>query len=473
MLFNSKAFFVFFVVVYASYLALHRRHRAQNVLLLAASLFFYGYWDWRFLGLMALSSGVDFFTALQIHKSDDPKRRKLFLIISLVVNLGVLGFFKYFNFFAENMTALLGAAGIAVHPTTLAVALPVGVSFYTFQAMSYVIDVYRRNLEPCKNPLDYALFIAFFPHLVAGPIQFPHILLPQVMRPRTLQWSQINAGIFLIVWGLFKKMVIADNLAIIANGVFDNYDKTHGLDTVIGALAFTFQIYCDFSGYSDIARGLSKLMGFDLLVNFKLPYFALNPTDFWQRWHISLSTWLRDYLYISLGGNRHGSYKTYRNLALTMLLGGLWHGASWNFVIWGAYHGLLLIAYRALDKNPEHEDPWSGKYSYFRIVAKMALMFTLTVIGWVIFRSRSIDQMTQMFSHMGLSSSAQTQDMLRKLAFFVVPLLVVQVWQYKARDLLVLPKRSAWMLGPLYGYAVVWMLIFGVRESMEFIYFQF
>ena len=473
MLFNSKVFLVFFVVVYAGYLALRRHHRAQNVLLLVASMFFYGYWDWRFLALMALSSGVDYFTALQIERSSEPRRRKLFLLISLAVNLGVLGFFKYFNFFAENMTLLLRGVGVEVHPTTLAVALPVGVSFYTFQAMSYVIDVYRNKLEPCRSLLDYALFIAFFPHLVAGPIQFPHILLPQVMRPRTLRWDQINAGIFLIVWGLYKKMVIADNLAIIANDVFDHSATTYGLDTLIGTLAFTFQIYCDFSGYSDIARGLSKMMGFDLLVNFKLPYFALNPTDFWLRWHISLSTWLRDYLYISLGGNRHGALKTYRNLALTMLLGGLWHGASWNFVIWGAYHGVLLVAYRVLDRNPEHEDPWSGRYSYLRIVAKMALMFTFTVIGWIIFRSRSLEQMGQMLTHIGLSSSLKTPELLRKLIFFVTPLLAIQVWQYKSRDLLVLQKRSAYVLGPLYGLAIVWMFIFGVRESMEFIYFQF
>lgn len=473
MLFNSTHFLVFFIVVYAVYLAFHRHRRAQNAWLLAASMFFYGYWDWRFLGLLAVSSSVDFFTALAIHRSTDPRRRKLLLVVSLVFNLTVLGFFKYFHFFDDNLTLILQRLGLQVHASTLQIALPIGISFYTFQAMSYVIDVYRRRLEPCRSALDYALFIAFFPHLVAGPIQVPWVLLPQVMKPRKVNWPQVNDGLFLIVWGLFKKMVIADNLAFIANGVFDNYGQRQGIDTLVGALAFTFQIYCDFSGYSDIARGLSKLLGFELLVNFKLPYFALNPTDFWLRWHISLSTWLRDYLYIPLGGNREGSLKTYRNLALTMLLGGLWHGASWNFVIWGAYHGILLIAYRALDRNPEHEDPWSGRYGYARILAKMALMFVFTVVGWIIFRSRSVDQMVQMVLRIGWSTSSETKGLVQRLVFFVAPLIAMQVWQYKARDLLVLAKRGPIVLGLVYGAAIVWMFIFGVRESLEFIYFQF
>jgi D-alanyl-lipoteichoic acid acyltransferase DltB (MBOAT superfamily) len=473
LLFNSLQFLVFFVVVYAIYLALHRHRKAQNVWLLAASMFFYGYWDWRFLGLIAVSSSVDFITAVAIHRSIDPRRRKLLLIVSVIFNLTVLGFFKYFHFFDDSLTAILRGLGLTVHPSTLQVALPIGISFYTFQAMSYVIDVYRRKIEPCRSAIDYALFIAFFPHLVAGPIQVPWVLLPQVMKPRRVNWPQVNDGLFLIVWGLFKKMVIADNLAIIANGVFDHYGEHQGIDTLVGALAFTFQIYGDFSGYSDIARGLSKLLGFELLINFKLPYFAINPTDFWLRWHISLSTWLRDYLYIPLGGNRGGSFKTYRNLALTMLLGGLWHGASWNFVLWGAYHGVLLIAYRAIDRNPEHEDPWSGRYSYWRIIAKMALMFAFTVIGWIVFRSHSVDQIVQMVLRIGWSTSTETKGLVQRLAFFVAPLIVMQVWQYKARDLLVMAKQRPVILGLAYGLAVAWMFIFGVRESLEFIYFQF
>ncbi len=473
MLFNSWTFAAFFAVVYPTYLLLRRSRVAQNVVLLAASLVFYGFWDYRFLGLLAVSSGIDFFVAKSIRDSSDARRKKALLVVSLVTNLVVLGFFKYFHFFADSAVALLRALGLGVSPVTLSIALPVGISFYTFQAMSYCIDVYRGDLEPTRSPLDYALFIAFFPHLVAGPIQRPVVLLPQMSRPRTITWDQVNAGIFLLVWGLTKKVVIADHLALVANPVFDDWQNRQGLDVVLGALAFTFQIYGDFSGYSDMARGLSKLMGFELLLNFRLPYFALNPTDFWLRWHVSLSTWLRDYLYIPLGGNRGSSAATYRNLFLTMLLGGLWHGAAWNFVLWGAYHGAILVAYRALDRHPEHEDPWSGRSSKARIFAKMGLMFSLTVVGWVLFRARSGSQAFGMLGRMGLSTSPDTARFALPIAAAVLPLLAFQTWQYRSRDLLVLTRARPWVQGVVYGLLIALLLVFGVRESIEFLYFQF
>ncbi|MBM4360163.1 MAG: MBOAT family protein [Deltaproteobacteria bacterium] len=473
MLFNSRTFLAFFAIVLPAYLALTGRRRAQNVLLLLASLVFYGFWDYRFLGLLALSSGVDFITAQKIRDTDSPRRKKLFLVVSLVMNLAVLGFFKYANFFAASTVALLGFVGVTVPPLALSIALPVGISFYTFQAMSYCIDVYRGDLEPTRSPLDYALFIAFFPHLVAGPIQRPVVLLPQMAKDRTIAWSEVNAGLFLIVWGYLKKVVIADNMARIANPIFDGWQSQAGLDIVVGALAFTFQIYGDFSGYSDIARGLSKLMGFELLLNFRLPYFALNPTDFWLRWHVSLSTWLRDYLYIPLGGNRGSQLATYRNLFMTMLLGGLWHGAAWNFVLWGAYHGGLLVAYRLLDRDPEHEDPWSGRFSTARILAKMLLMFAFTVVGWVIFRSRSAGQAFGMLARMGFTTSSATRDLFGLFGFFVTPLVAMQIWQYRAKDLLVLTRARPWLCGLAYGAMLVAILVFGVRDSVEFIYFQF
>jgi D-alanyl-lipoteichoic acid acyltransferase DltB (MBOAT superfamily) len=473
MLFNSTAFLVFFPIVYVGYLALGRFHKAQNLFLLLASLYFYASWDYRFLGLLALSGGIDYVAALEIHAAHDAKVRKRFLLLSLVSNLTILGFFKYFNFFADNTTRLLHLVGMHADPITLEVILPIGISFYTFQAMSYAIDVYRGHIEPCRSPIDYALFIAFFPHLVAGPIQVPSVLLPQIMRPRKLDVSQINAGVYLVLTGLVKKMVIADNMALLANPIFDQYRSHSGLDTLVAALAFTVQIYCDFSGYSDIARGLSKLMGFELLVNFKLPYFALNPTDFWQRWHISLSTWLREYLYIPLGGNRGSALATYRNLALTMILGGLWHGASWNFVTWGAYHGALLIGYRILDKTPEHEDPWSGAYSYVRVVAKMALMFSFTVIGWVIFRSHSVDQFVQMLLRLGVQPSAESSAIATRFLLFAAPLFLVQTWQYRTRNLLAPLAMKPLSLALTYAALVASIVVFGVRESIEFIYFQF
>jgi D-alanyl-lipoteichoic acid acyltransferase DltB (MBOAT superfamily) len=473
MLFNSRTFLAFFALVYPVYLLLRSRRRAQNAWLLAASLVFYGFWDYRFVGLLAISSGVDFVTAQKIHDSPDPRRKKAFLVFSLVMNLAVLGFFKYANFFADSAVAMLALLGVKAPPLALSIALPVGISFYTFQAMSYCIDVYRGDLEPTRSPLDYALFIAFFPHLVAGPIQRPVVLLPQMSRERRLEWSEVNAGLFLIVGGYLKKVVIGDTMALVANPIFDHWQDHRGLDVMLAALAFTFQIYADFSGYSDIARGLSKLMGFELLLNFRLPYFAINPTDFWLRWHVSLSTWLRDYLYIPLGGNRGSKAQTYRNLFLTMLLGGLWHGAAWNFVLWGAYHGLLLVLYRLLDRDPEHEDPWSGRYSRVRVLSKMALMFGFTVIGWVLFRAKSASQAFGMLARMGLATSPSTAATATTLACFVLPFVAFQVVQYRANDLLVLTRARPWVVGAAYGAMLAVIAVFGVRESVEFIYFQF
>jgi D-alanyl-lipoteichoic acid acyltransferase DltB (MBOAT superfamily) len=474
MLFNSFVFLGFFILVYSAYLLLKRHHRAQNVLLLIASYSFYGYWDVRFLLLLLTSTLVDFFTAQRIHNAERKGDRQKFLLVSVVVNLSILGFFKYFNFFADSAVDVLNLLGFEGDRPTLYIILPVGISFYTFQTLSYTIDVYRRRLEPAHNLIDFALFVSFFPQLVAGPIERATHLLPQVQSPRTIRLDQVNAAIFLIVWGYFKKMVIADNLGEVAEHAFEEYTQSEGLDILLSALAFTFQIYGDFSGYSDIARGVSKLMGFDLMVNFRLPYFALNPSDFWSRWHISLSTWLRDYLYIPLGGNRHGTLNTYRNLFLTMLLGGLWHGAAWNFVIWGGYHGIILILYRIFDRSSDYLDPWSGKYSPIRILSKMALMFALTVAGWMIFRADSASQIAYLFTHLGLQSSEYTAELARDVLFFGLPLLAVQLHQYMTRDLLSITKLNPWIRIPIYSLFLIWIVIFSSRdEPTEFIYFQF
>lgn len=473
MLFNSFIFLVFFIVVYTLYLLLNSNYKAQNILLLIASYIFYGYWDWRFNALLAFSTIVDFTVGKFLQNTKEEKKRKLLLFISIFFNLSVLGFFKYFNFFAESFAGLLQVFGLEANWVTLNVLLPVGISFYTFQTMSYTIDVYKRNLQPINNFLDFALFVSFFPQLVAGPIERATTLIPQIISPRYVKLQQINAGIYLIIWGYFKKVVIADNMAIIANSVFNNYTQYQGLDILIGILAFTIQIYGDFSGYSDIARGLSKLMGFELMVNFKLPYFALNPSDFWSRWHISLSTWLRDYLYIPLGGNRQGTFNTYLNLFLTMLLGGLWHGAAWNFVIWGAFHGLILIIYRIFDKKPKDVEPKNAKSSYLSLLSKMLLMFILTNIGWVIFRSNSVYQIYYMLANVGFNLSDQSLIWGYDLVFFCLPLLLVQIYQYVTRDLLILTKHKPLIRVPIYAFLIIWICVFGVRESGEFIYFQF
>ncbi|WP_407896720.1 MBOAT family O-acyltransferase [Scytonema sp. NUACC26] len=339
--------------------------------------------------------------------------------------------------------------------------------------MSYVIDVYKGDLKAINNLLDCALFISFFPQLVAGPIERAIDLYPQVISPRKIKIQQINTGIFLIIWGFFKKIVIADNLAIIANEVFNNYTQYKGLDILIAILAFTIQIYCDFSGYSDIARGIAKLMGFELILNFKLPYFARSPSDFWTRWHISLSSWLRDYLYIPLGGNRQGTFNTYRNLFLTMLLGGLWHGAAWNFVLWGAYQGFILIIYRFFEKKPKQRETKSVKHSYWQIPSQIFLMFILSNIGWVIFRSSSVDQIYYILTNVGLDGSEQSFLFGYKLIFFCGPLLIVQLCQHFTNDLLILTKLNPLFRILIYSFLLIWICVFGVRESGEFIYFQF
>ncbi len=475
MLFNSFEFLLFFILVYGAYLAFSKSKSLQNILLLAASYFFYGSWDYRFLGLIAVSTVVDYFVGRAIYKApeDAKKRRSLLLALSVSANLGILGFFKYYNFFVESFSELMKLIGMQPHTTTLQIILPVGISFYTFQTMSYTIDIYRKQIKPTRNFIDFAVFVSFFPQLVAGPIERASHLIPQFEKPRRISATQIDTGIFLILWGLFKKMVVADNAGFIADQVFNNYTNYHGVDTVIGVLAFSAQIYGDFSGYSDIARGLSLLMGIELMVNFRLPYFALNPTDFWRRWHISLSTWLRDYLYIPLGGNRKGTGRTYCNLFLTMLLGGLWHGAAWNFVIWGAFHGAILILYRLIERKPAHLDPWGGQFAYPLVLAKMLLMFILTLLGWLIFRAASVEQIVEMLSGISLDTSAKSAQLCYELFFYVSPLIMIQLYQYITRDLLILTKFRTPMRSLIYGLLLTWIFVFGVRDSLEFIYFQF
>ncbi|MBT3278266.1 MAG: MBOAT family protein [Phycisphaerales bacterium] len=485
MLFNSLEFVLFFAAVYSAYWALRRVLRAQNAMLLVASYFFYGWWDYRFLSLLLISTLVDFYAGAAMHRSNSPGRRKGLLLLSLSCNLGMLGFFKYFNFFSESAVDLCRMIGFTPDAVTLNIILPVGISFYTFQTLSYTIDIYRRRLKPVDDMLDFALFVSFFPQLVAGPIERASHLLPQISKPRTIDLDQVNAGIFLLLWGFFKKMVIADTAAVIANDIFNHYTGYVGADLLVGALAFTVQIYCDFSAYSDIARGLGKLMGFDLMVNFRLPYFALNPSDFWNRWHISLSSWLRDYLYIPLGGSRKGPRRTYINLSLTMLLGGLWHGASWNFILWGAFHGAILILYRFFDRSEDWKAPWSGQYNPIRILSKMALMFSLTVAGWILFRCSGVledgvrtatgmQQISWFARHLfsaGLSDAAA--PMAAKLAWISLPLVVMQLAQYTRRDLLVVLCARPWVQVVVYALLMLGLSLFAVTDKTEFIYFAF
>ena len=473
MVFNSLEFVLFFAVVYALYRVLP--HRPQNWLLLVASYYFYAAWDWRFLGLLVASTVVDYSVALYLGGRHDPRRRRRVMWISIAFNLGVLGFFKYYGFFAENLQALAASVGVGLSPPTLHVILPIGISFYTFMTMSYVIDVYRRDIEPTRDFLDFAVFVAFFPHLVAGPILRAGALIPQLARPRTPTREQMADGTWLVGWGLVKKIFVADNLAPIADAVFSNPHPS-GFDVLIGVYAFAFQIYGDFSGYSDIARGLSKWMGIELNLNFRFPYFVRSPQAFWRHWHISLSTWLRDYLYIPLGGNRGPAAATYRNLMLTMVLGGLWHGAAWPFVLWGVYQGVLLAGFRWIG------DRWRGARWIARLdrpawqIAGWAVMFHLTCYGWLIFRADSaaaIGRMTDALLRGWARPSASAAEYALQLLFYAGPLVALHGWEAWRRDLEAVPALPLVARYAVFVALAYLTLLFGEFGGAQFIYFQF
>jgi D-alanyl-lipoteichoic acid acyltransferase DltB (MBOAT superfamily) len=439
---------------------------------------FYGAWNWKFLFLIFISTIIDYFCGIKINKSNNRKTKKLFLFFSVLGNLSILGIFKYFNFFASNLQDLLSNFGITIQPHFLNIILPVGISFYTFQTLSYTIDIYRNNLKPTKKFFDFALFVAFFPQLVAGPIERAKHLLPQILYPRQVTLDKFYEGSYLIFWGLFQKVFIADNLARIVDPVFASGFPYNGVRVLIATYAFAFQIFCDFAGYSNIARGLGKCMGFDIMINFKLPYFAANPKQFWQRWHISLSSWLRDYLYIPLGGNRRGKLITYRNLIITMLLGGFWHGASWTFILWGAYHGLLLIIYKIsyplLKKLPSPKTVFIRKIF---LSIKVIFFFHLICLGWLIFRVQSISHLSEMLRGMFLNFKFIRGIGLKwtslEILFFIGILGIVQLIQYWRNDLMVVFRSNAFVRMIFYYLCFFLILLYGVKNGTEFIYFQF
>jgi len=468
MLFHSIEFLIFFFVVYFLYVILS--FKWQNCLLLAASYVFYGFWDWRFLSLIWVSTIVDYFCAIKIENANDPKRRIRFLGFSLIVNLGLLGIFKYFDFFTNSFIDLLSLFGFSVSEVSLNIILPIGISFYTFQSLSYTIDVYQGKLKSTDRFLDFALYVSFFPQLIAGPIERAQHLLPQILKPRKILISEVKEGAYLFAWGLFEKIFIANNLAQIVDPIFAKSDHFSSMEVLVAGYAFAFQIFADFDGYSNMARGLGKCLGIDIMVNFNLPYFAKNPRDFWRRWHISLSTWLRDYLYIPLGGNRSSANRNLGNLMIVMLLGGLWHGASWTFILWGAYHGFLLIAHRFITlKFPSKNNHCVTE------VFKCVGFFHLVVIGWVIFRAESVSQVMVMMQSVFLNHSFDhnTTTMIIKLICILLPLWIIQIWQHQSKNLMVV-FQSHWLL-KYFVMAVLFYLftIWGVFDEIEFIYFQF
>jgi len=476
MLFNSLEFLLFLPFVLVVYHNLN--HDWQNRFLVAASCFFYASWDWRFLFPLLASTTIDYWCAkkmeAQMAEGAPQEERKRYVVLSVVTNLGLLGFFKYFNFFADNLHALLDRLGVGVDLWTLNVILPVGISFYTFQALSYTIDVYRGHTHATKSFWDFFLAVLYFPHLVAGPIQRAQNLLAQVTTPRTTTAQQVLDGIHLIFWGYFKKVFIADNLAPMVDRVFQS-PSPDGFETAMAVYGFCFQIYCDFSGYTDIARGVAKLMGFEFMLNFNLPYFATNPQEFWTRWHISLSTWLRDYLYIPLGGNRNGESQTYRNLMLTMVIGGLWHGAAWNFVLWGFYHGSLLAIHRyfrqPLDRIFTAQTPWGRAFSYG---LRLVIFFHFTCYGWLLFRASSLEQVIGMTASLFQPWQVYDETMLAPVLFFGGLLMAIETLLYVTdrADFL----NFGWVPAELrvVCYSVIaYLCLFRGGEQQSFIYFQF
>ncbi len=466
MLFNSLEFLVFFAVVFALYGRLP--HRGQNLFLLAASLFFYGSWNWKLLGLLVGSASIDFLCAIAIENARTPRARRGFVTLSIVSSLSVLGFFKYANFFLDSAVELLTTLGFEAHRSTLNVVLPVGISFYTFQAMSYAVDVYRGELRACRRYLDYLLYISFFPQLVAGPIERATRLLPQVLEPRPrLNLAARLEGVKLIVVGFAQKVAIADVLASTVDQAFADPRQHGGTFLLFGLYAFALQIYCDFAGYSNIARGVARLLGFQLMSNFEQPYLSSNITEFWRRWHISLSTWLRDYLYIPLGGNRRGPRRTYLNLLTTMLLGGLWHGANWTYVVWGGLHGLYLALHKALFGG----EPASGRLARF---CGALLTFHLVCLAWIFFRAANFGDA---WAYLGGLTSVGARPGWTELevALYVVLALGLDFLldRRRGRHLSVLVSRN-WVLETVaLAVLVVLTVLVGENHVVPFVYFQF
>lgn len=482
MLFNSLSFAFFFPFVFFLYWFVAKGNfKAQNFILLIASYFFYACWDYRFLFLLIFSTALDYFSGLKIFHSKTKNVKKAWLLISVVINLGFLGFFKYYNFFIDSFAGVLQNVGFEPHLWTLSIVLPVGISFYTFHGMSYVFDIYNDKVVPRTNFVNYSVFVSYFPLLVAGPIERATHLLPQVEAPRIFQYSKAIDGLRQILWGLFKKIVIADNCATYVNMIFDNYGDQSGSTLVIGALLFAFQIYGDFSGYSDIALGTSRLLGIELLQNFSFPYFSRDIAEFWRRWHISLSSWFKDYLYIPLGGSKGGKLLRIRNTFIIFIVSGFWHGANWTFIVWGALNALYFMPLLLMEKNRNN----MGTVAQGRILPSvkdiLAILstFGLTVLAWIFFRSASV---VDAFFYIKIIFSGTLFSIPSILSFEMLPLLV-SILIFIGTEWLQRDKKHALQIDGVFKSNIVrWgiyiLLVFiiyyvGNFGHHAFIYFQF
>lgn len=483
MLFNSIEFFLFFPFVFITYYLISPKYRW--LFLLLASYYFYMSWKPEYAILIMASTVIDYFTGLGIGKSSSKKVRLSLLCVSLCTNLGLLFTFKYFNFFIDSINSVWELIPQGPTLSNVDLILPVGISFYTFQTLSYTIDIYKGQQQPERNFGKFALFVSFFPQLVAGPIERSVHLLPQFSRKVSFNYNQVVSGFRLMLWGLFKKMVIADRLALIVNEVYGNHENYAGLQLILGTAFFAFQIYCDFSGYSDIAIGAARSLGFDLMTNFRIPYFSKSIREFWSRWHISLSTWFRDYVYIPLGGNRASESRWFFNLFITFLISGLWHGANWTFVVWGALHGFYLIAAIVRDKLVAHFNLSWMKFNsnnLFGRLANMGLTFGLVCLGWVFFRADNVSEGLAIIQNMAHISKSQIglftfgaslkDELLLSLIFLPVMLCAEFLTRKGTIEEIVgkLPWLVRWALYILFGICITLFSVFG---SQEFIYFQF
>ncbi|MGL2988095.1 MBOAT family O-acyltransferase [Flavobacterium sp. RSSA_27] len=478
MLFNSFTFACFFPLVFILYWLLYKKDlKWQNGLLIVASYFFYASWNWKFLFLLIFSTGLDYTAGIQIEKSSSEKSRNFWFWLSILINLGFLGVFKYYNFFADSLIQLFQSFGVTIHLSTLQVLLPVGISFYTFHGLSYVIDIYKRRISAEHDFVVYSLFVSYFPLLVAGPIERATHLLPQLKKKRVFSYAQGVSGLRQILWGLFKKIVIADTCARYANPIFNQADDYSGSTLFIGALFFTFQIYGDFSGYSDIALGTSRLLGIELLKNFSFPYFSRDIAEFWRRWHISLSSWFKDYLYIPLGGSKGGKWMQVRNTFIIFLVSGFWHGANWTFVFWGFLNAVYFLPLLLTNKNRSNLEIVANN-SVFPTLSEfiaMAVTFILTVFAWIFFRAESLPVAFQLIQ--GIFSSSFFQlPLIRPTYLIVLILFFVSIEWFGRRGNFALEhflgNRSRILRWSFYLFLLVLLFLFQ-SEPEIFIYFQF
>ena len=481
MLFNSTSFAIFLPIVFTIYwFFTNKSLKIQNLLLLAASFYFYSCWDWRFVFLLLFSIVLDYFSGIKMENSKNDNERKFWLWLSIGINLGFLGFFKYYNFFADNFAELLKGLGFQVNIWTLKIILPVGISFYTFHGLSYVIDIYFKRIKAERNFVDYAVFVSFFPLLVAGPIERATHLLPQIKVKREFSYEKAVNGLRQILWGLFKKMVIADNCAVFANQIFANSSTASGSELLLGAIFFTFQIYGDFSGYSDIALGTARLFGMDLLRNFAFPYFSRDMAEFWRRWHISLSSWFKDYLYIPLGGSKGGNWMRIRNTFIIFLVSGFWHGANWTFIIWGFLNALFIMPSIILKTNRNNLEivAMNKLIPSLRDVFNILLTFSLTVFAWIFFRAESVHHAIEYIVGIFNASLFTVPDVktaayatLILIAFFMLIEWIGREHQFALQDFLVKkPRFIRWLF---YGFIILLIGLFLQTHETPFIYFQF